>query len=68
MCIEGGRGCGEREAGEVFGDTERERERAPSFACLLLQALFSFQNFQDFSSHRILRHMHETLNIDENKN
>jgi hypothetical protein len=26
------------------------------------------KNFQDFLSHRILRHMHEVLNIDENKN
>jgi len=33
---------------------------------------FSFhrnlKSFQDFSSHRILRYMHEALNIDENKN
>jgi len=26
------------------------------------------KSFQDFPSHRILRHMHEILNIDENKN
>jgi hypothetical protein len=26
------------------------------------------KNYQDSLSHRILRHMHETLNIDENKN
>ena len=36
------------------------------------QALFSSQkvpkNFQDFPSHRILRHIHETLDIDKNKN
>jgi len=35
-------------------------------------ALFSStrkpKNFQDFPSHRIFQHMHETLNIDENKN
>ena len=30
--------------------------------CLVLK------NFQDFSSHRILRHMHGVLNIHENKN
>jgi len=38
----------------------------------LLKALFSSsqkpKSFQDFLSHRIFRHMHETLNIDENKN
>jgi len=36
------------------------------------RALFSSprnpKNFQDSPSHRILRHMHEALNIDENKN
>ena len=36
------------------------------------EALFSSprkpKNFQDFLSHRILWHMHEILNIDENKN
>jgi len=36
------------------------------------EALFSLpqrpKTFQDFSSHRILRHMHGALNIDENKN
>ena len=36
------------------------------------QALFSSlrnpKSFQDSLSHRILRHMHEALNIDENKN
>ena len=26
------------------------------------------KNFQDSPSHRILRHMHESLNIDERKN
>jgi len=26
------------------------------------------QNFSDFPSHRIFRHMHEVLNIDKNKN
>ena len=26
------------------------------------------KSFQDYSSHRILRHMHEALNIDESKN
>jgi len=26
------------------------------------------KTFQDFLSHRILRHMHGTINIDENKN
>jgi hypothetical protein len=26
------------------------------------------KNFQDFSSHRIFRHMNGVLNIDENKN
>jgi len=26
------------------------------------------KSFQDFSSHRILRHMHETLNIDKKDN
>jgi len=35
-------------------------------------ALFSFlkkpKTFQDSPSHRILRHMHDTLNIDKNKN
>jgi len=35
-------------------------------------ALFSFQkilqNFLDSPSHRIFRHMHGVLNIDENKN
>ena len=36
------------------------------------RALFSSpwkpKSFQDFPSHRILWHMHETLNIDEKKN
>jgi len=36
------------------------------------KALFSsqkiLQNFSDSSSHRIFRHMHGVLNIDENKN
>jgi len=36
------------------------------------EALFSShqnqKSFQNSSSHRILRHMHEALNIDENKN
>jgi len=36
------------------------------------RALFSSpqkpKSFQDSPSHRIFRHMHETLNIDENKN
>ena len=36
------------------------------------KALFSFQkilqNFSDSPSHRIFRHMHGVLNIDENKN
>ena len=36
------------------------------------KALFSspknLKNFQDFPSHRILRHMHGALNTDENKN
>jgi len=36
------------------------------------EALFSSpwkpKSFQDSPSHRILWHMHETLNIDENKN
>jgi len=35
----------------------------------LHKALFNspqkLKNFQDFSSHRILQHMHEALNIDE---
>ena len=40
---------------------------------LASKALFSSQqqnpkSFEDFPSHRILRHMHEALNIDENKN
>jgi len=38
----------------------------------LFKALFSsqkiLQNFSDFLSHRIFRHMHGVLNIDENKN
>jgi len=38
----------------------------------LTKALFSSpqkpKTFQDSSSHRILRHMHGTLNIDKNKN
>jgi hypothetical protein len=37
-----------------------------------IKALFSsqkiLQNFSDFPSHRIFRHMHEVLNIDKNKN
>jgi len=39
---------------------------------LRTKALFSSpqksKTFQDFPSHRILRHMHEAQNIDENKN
>jgi hypothetical protein len=38
----------------------------------LARALFSSarkpKNFQDFSPHQIFRHIHETLNIYENKN
>ena len=38
----------------------------------IARALFSsprnLKSFQNFLSHRILRHMHEALNIDENKN
>jgi len=45
---------------------ESERER------FVYWALFSSPQkpkfFQDFSSHRILGHMHEVLDIDENKN
>ena len=45
---------------------EAELERSP------IKALFSSQkNLQNFSyspSHRIFRHMHGVLNIDENKN
>ena len=37
-----------------------------------ITALFSYSSkpkiFQDFLSHRIFGHMHEVLNIDENKN
>jgi hypothetical protein len=37
-----------------------------------MKALFTSprnpKSFQDSPSHRILRHMHEALNIDENKN
>jgi hypothetical protein len=29
--------------------------------------ILKLKNFQNFSSHRILRHMHEALNIDKNK-
>jgi len=43
----------------------------PAFDVRIL-ALFSSpwkpKSFQDSPSHRILWHMHETLNIDENKN
>jgi hypothetical protein len=42
------------------------------FSFVLAYALFSSpqkaKSFQDFPSHRILRHMHGVLNIDENKN
>jgi len=34
----------------------------------LFSSLKNLQNFSDSSSHRIFRHMHEVLNIDENKN
>jgi hypothetical protein len=38
----------------------------------MIKALYSShqkpKSFQDSPSHRILRHMHEALNIDENKN
>jgi len=52
----------------------------PTFLCSVLSAcldsLWSLngrkaiqaKSFQDFQSHRILRHMHKTLNIDESKN
>jgi hypothetical protein len=33
-----------------------------------LRACSVFKKFQDSPSHRILRHMHGALNIDENKN
>jgi len=32
------------------------------------QFTVKIKSFQDFPSHRILWHMHETLNIDKNKN
>jgi len=39
---------------------------------VVLPALFSSsrkpKTFQDFSSHQILKHMHEALDINENKN
>jgi len=35
---------------------------------LWFKALFTSKNFQDSTSHRILWHMHGTLNIDKNNN
>jgi hypothetical protein len=40
--------------------------RAPIHKALF-SSLWKPKNFQDSPSHRIFRHMHETLNIDENK-
>jgi len=34
---------------------------------VLFSLLQKLKTFQDFSSHRILWHMHEVLNIDKNK-
>jgi hypothetical protein len=31
------------------------------------QAMFTFKNFQDLSSHQIFGHMYEALNVDEKK-
>jgi len=35
---------------------------------MLFRSHQNLKSFQDFPSHRILRYMHEALNIDENKN
>jgi hypothetical protein len=42
---------------------------APARAYYVRVKLYrNLKSFQDFSSHRILRHVYEALNIDENKN
>ena len=44
------------------GTSEGKKNKA------LSSSLQKLKRFQDSLSYRILRHMHETLNIDENKN
>jgi hypothetical protein len=56
-------------AGSPSFNLLRWNEPEKMFASSCFNALFSFQkflqNFLDFPSHRIFRHMHETLNIDK---
>ena len=53
----------------VRGDCGGRRHRGwLRLDCHHTRALFSSQNLQGSPSHRILWYMHETLNIDENKN
>jgi len=43
-------------------------EEGPKWIKALFRSLQKPKNFQDSSSHRILRRMHEVLNINDNKN
>jgi len=58
-------GLGPATSGEVKdarSQTKFSSEKNRLMPCLVAK------NFQDSSSHRILRHMHEVLNIHKNKN
>jgi len=50
------------------GSTKRHFHLPDNIAQALCSSQKILQNFSDFSSHRIFRHMHEVLNIDKNKN
>ena len=56
------------DAAELSSGTWRERSRGHLWNLALFSSPKKAKSFQDFSSHRILRHMHEALNIDESKN
>jgi hypothetical protein len=53
-----------RAADATRNSTNQHKEIGADFNASLQKP----KSFQDFPSHRILRHMHGVLNIDENKN
>jgi len=56
------------DAGEAASVRVWDRERRKALTWVLFSSPRKPKSFQDSPSHRILWHMHETLNIDENKN
>jgi hypothetical protein len=56
----------------VFASVPAHTTASPARTCRVgmreLRPCLVRKIFQDFPSHRILRYMHEALNIDENKN